>query len=217
MFYVFGAVLFLLTFGIASEGAAQPASSSNENTAAMASPAAASNGQCGPADDVYTKVAPKTGLCTAGTASAVSGSGPWNWTCTGSNGAKTACQAYNTILPAGRDASANWRMAGMLSVGGIPNRTTVCATVHPLGGGRDDTNSIQNAIEACPSGDVVQLAAGTFTVAEGNYVQVDRGVTLRGAGPGRYAAQKDRRRCPEPRRPRRQPFADHTRGTDALE
>src|SRR4051794_9603902 len=41
-------------------------------------------------------------------------------------------------LPADRDASANWRMAGMLSAGGIPDRTTVCATVSPLGRGQDD-------------------------------------------------------------------------------
>ena len=40
------------------------------------------------------------------------------------------------ILPADRDASANWRMAGMLSVRGIPNRTTVCASISPLGEGR---------------------------------------------------------------------------------
>ncbi len=52
------------------------------------------------------------------------------------------------ILPADRDASANWQMAGMLSVGGIPNRTTVCATVGPLGSGQDDTSNIQNAVNA---------------------------------------------------------------------
>jgi hypothetical protein len=85
-------------------------------------------------------------------------------------------------LPSDRNVSANWQMAGMQSVGGIPNRSTVCATVNPLGGGKDDTANIQNAIEACPLGDVVSLAAGTFTVAEGNHLLIDRGVTLRGAG-----------------------------------
>jgi hypothetical protein len=88
------------------------------------------------------------------------------------------------ILPADRDASANWQMAGMLSVGGIPNRTTVCATVSPLGGGKDDTANIQKAIEACPLGQVVLLSAGAFTVGEGKYVLVNKGITLRGAGPG---------------------------------
>ena len=88
------------------------------------------------------------------------------------------------ILPADRDASANWRMAGMLSVGGIPKRTTVCKTVSPLGADKDDTRDIQNAIEACPPGQVVALSAGAFTIGEGHFVQLNRGVTLRGAGPG---------------------------------
>jgi hypothetical protein len=87
------------------------------------------------------------------------------------------------ILPADRDASANWQMAGMLSVGGIPNRTMVCASLSPLGGGADDTANIQKAIEACPLGEVVSLSTGTFTVGEGHYVLLNRGVTLRGAGP----------------------------------
>lgn len=87
------------------------------------------------------------------------------------------------ILPKDGDASANWRMAGMLSVGGIPNRTTICATVTPLGGGEDDTADIQNAIDSCPGGQVVSLAAGSFTIAEGNYILIDNDITLRGAGP----------------------------------
>jgi hypothetical protein len=75
-------------------------------------------------------------------------------------------------------------MAGLQSVGGIPTRTTVCATVQPLGGGADDTANIQNAIGSCPVGQVVFLAAGSFTIAEGNHVQLNRGVTLRGNGAG---------------------------------
>jgi len=74
-------------------------------------------------------------------------------------------------------------MAGMLSVGGIPTRTTVCATVNPRGSGLDDTTNIQNAVNACPAGEVVSLAAGTFTVGEGNFVLLNNGITLRGAGP----------------------------------
>jgi hypothetical protein len=73
-------------------------------------------------------------------------------------------------------------MAGMLSVGGIPNRTTVCATVNPSGGS-DDTGKIQSAIDSCPLNQVVQLAAGTFTIAEGSTIHLNNAVTLRGAGP----------------------------------
>jgi len=96
-------------------------------------------------------------------------------------------QAQSTIkvfMPPAGNASVNWQKAGMLSVGGIPSRTTVCATVTPLGSDRDDTTDIQNAIDSCPAGQVVSLAAGTFTIAEGNYVLINKGITLRGAGPG---------------------------------
>ena len=60
---------------------------------------------------------------------------------------------------------------GLNSVGGIPNRTTVFTTVFPGG-------NIQAAIDAAPPGQVVQLAAGTFTV--NNYLLIDKGITLRG-------------------------------------
>src|SRR4051812_14733718 len=87
------------------------------------------------------------------------------------------------LLPIDRDASANWRMAGMLSVGGIPNRTTQCGlTISPRGSVQDDTTNIQTAINNCPVGQVVQLAAGTFTIAEGHTIQISKGITVRGAG-----------------------------------
>jgi hypothetical protein len=91
---------------------------------------------------------------------------------------------------ANRDVSANWGSAGMLSVGGIPTRTRVCATVSPLGSAKDDTINIQKAIAACPLGEVVMLGAGTFTIAEGNYVLLNKGITLRGAGPGTTILQR---------------------------
>ncbi len=150
------------------------------------------NGQCGPANGVMTSTAPTSGLCSAGTPSTVTGSGPWNWTCAGSNGSATAtCTApvqssggSGSLLPPDRDASANWRMAGLLSTGGIPSRNTICATVNPLGGGRDDAPNINAAIAACVNGQVVNLAAGTFTINEGSSVLINKGVTLRGAGAG---------------------------------
>lgn len=44
------------------------------------------NGICGSANGVAVPVAPTTNLCSAGTVSAFSGNGPWNWSCMGSNG-----------------------------------------------------------------------------------------------------------------------------------
>jgi len=56
---------------------------------------------------------------------------------------------------------------------GVPQRTVVCATLHP----GDD---IQAAIDSCPAGQVVALGAGTFTIA--STITLSKGVVLRGAG-----------------------------------
>jgi hypothetical protein len=88
----------------------------------------------------------------------------------------------SSVLPPQNDASANWEKAGMLSVGGIPGRSVVCTTISPLGAGQDDTANINNAIASCPAGDVLMLAAGTFTVKEGQTINVNKSITLRGNG-----------------------------------
>ncbi len=102
----------------------------------------------------------------------------------------SSSQDGSSLLPADRNAGANWRMAGMASVGGIPNRTTVCATVAPQGNDRDDTAALQGAIDTCPVGQVVALAAGSFTIAEGSYIVLNKGITLRGAGAGATTLQR---------------------------
>jgi hypothetical protein len=153
------------------------------------------NGACGSSNGGSLTSAPTANLCTAGTASTVSGSGPWSWSCAGSSGGTTAsCKASlktassgsdptSGVLPSYDDAYANWKNAGLQSVGGIPNRTTVCATVNPLGGGKDDFTNIQNAINKCPVGDVVQLGAGAFTVHMTDLpIQISTGIVLRGTG-----------------------------------
>jgi hypothetical protein len=80
-------------------------------------------------------------------------------------------------LPASR--SVQWQgNVGVL--GDIPSRTTIYKTLSPSGG--NDATAIQSAISACPSGQVVKLSAGTFSV--GSPITVKSGVTLRGAGMG---------------------------------
>jgi hypothetical protein len=77
--------------------------------------------------------------------------------------------------------------------GGIPARTTVCATVNAssFGNGASDAAAgIQAAIDACPAGQVVQLSAGTFTINGGRFLLISKGITLRGAGPGQTTLQK---------------------------
>lgn len=64
------------------------------------------NGICGSANGGAFTAAPATNLCSAGTASAVTGSGPWNWTCQGSNGGSdafcsAAIQTYTVTFASG--------------------------------------------------------------------------------------------------------------------
>ena len=93
------------------------------------------------------------------------------------------------LLPADRMTVWNPGVAG-----GIPARTTVCRTVNAStygNGASDATVGIQAAIDACPAGQVVQLSAGTFTIGTtGGYILVNKGITLRGAGPGQTTLQK---------------------------
>jgi len=77
--------------------------------------------------------------------------------------------------------------------GGIPTRTTVCATINAStygNGSSDATLGIQAAIDACPEGQVVQLSAGDFKV-DGSYpITINKGIVLRGAGPSATKLKK---------------------------
>jgi hypothetical protein len=86
----------------------------------------------------------------------------------------TCAQAQTLIDPSRR---INWSGAGV--PGGIPNRTTICATLNPGA----TAAQINSAIAVCPSGQVVKLAAGTYTLSAGIEFKAKSNVTLRGAGP----------------------------------
>jgi hypothetical protein len=72
--------------------------------------------------------------------------------------------------------SIDWSRAG--AEGGIPTRTTNCATLNPGA----TAAQINAAIANCPSGQVVKLNAGTFNLSTGITFSKSN-VTLRGAGP----------------------------------
>jgi hypothetical protein len=104
------------------------------------------NGTCGSANGVAVSTAPTANLCSAGAASTVMGSGPWNWNCAGSNGGATAsCSApINTsgtndpttgLLPAASDGYANWSIAGLKAIPltGSISGTTLTVTYSPSG------------------------------------------------------------------------------------
>lgn len=72
-------------------------------------PPAPISGVCGPANGVPTLTVPKSGLCSGGISSAVSGKGPWTWSCSGVNGGS----AVGCVAPlAGAD------------IGSLPSMTT---------------------------------------------------------------------------------------------
>jgi hypothetical protein len=94
---------------------------------------------------------------------------------------KLIFSADTSIIPS--DRSTVWN-PGLNSVGGIPSRTTICATINSstYGNGTiDATYAIQNAINNCPTGQVVYLSAGDYLVT--NAIFINKSVVLRGAGP----------------------------------
>ena len=71
---------------------------SNGGTNANCSANLTVNGTCGSSNGNNFLTAPTTNLCNQGSASAVSGSGPWSWTCTGLYGGTNAnCSANLTV------------------------------------------------------------------------------------------------------------------------
>ena len=106
------------------------------------------------------------GGATGGTTGGVAGAGA-----TGGTPAGLLDPARTTTWNPGILADKQMNMA--LGADGLPVRTTICASPAP---GAD----INAAITACPEGQVVKLAAGTYTVSA--TIKLNKGVVLRGAG-----------------------------------
>lgn len=69
--------------------------------------------------------------------------------------------------------------------GGIPPRPTSCGIIwaNDFGNGTKEASvAINRAIAACPAGQTLNLSVGTFLVND--YIMLNKGITLRGAGPG---------------------------------
>ncbi len=101
-----------------------------------------------------------------------------------------ATVTVTNLTSLGPDRRTAWN-PGLMSAGGIPVRTTPCATLaaSSFGNGSQDASAaIQQALDACPAGQVVQLSAGTFTL--NNFVLISKAITLRGAGAGSTILQK---------------------------
>ena len=57
------------------------------------------NGACGAANKTSVTTIPTTNLCTTGTPTTVTGTGPWNWNCTGINNGTTATCSASVKTP----------------------------------------------------------------------------------------------------------------------
>jgi len=90
-----------------------------------------------------------------------------------------SAQNWTGVLDSSR--AIDWSNSGV--PGGIPYRTTACATISAStysNGATDATAGIQSALNSCASGQVVALSTGTFLINSG--LKIPSNVTLRGAG-----------------------------------
>lgn len=101
----------------------------------------------------------------------------------GSDTAEVVVRVGDSAIPPDRvPPPGTWESAGV--EGGIPDRTTICATVTDPPYGADPTGAttavaaIQAAIDACPDGQVVMVPAGTYLIDEP--LDVRSPITVRG-------------------------------------
>ncbi len=112
------------------------------------------NGQCGSANGTTVASAPSSNLCSRGSASAVSGSGPWNWSCAGQNGGSSvSCSANKAPDPVNGVCGSS---AGSCSKGTKANDNVAssCGTTRTWqcrGSNGGNTASCSKPNAACPT------------------------------------------------------------------
>lgn len=141
------------------------------------------NGVCGTTNGKITNTKPTSGLCSTGNASAVSGSGPWTWSCVGSNGGSSASCSASAM---GLGSSPVPTTANCPTTSYLP--PTLVNPGNPVSfgakcdGQTDDTAAFQAAMDA---GDVLVnggtcLINGTVTVTVSNrHLQCAPGTVLK--------------------------------------
>ncbi len=95
------------------------------------------NGVCGTANGQTFTTAPSTNLCADGTATAVTGTGPWTWSCTGLNGGTTAScsaniQTYTVTPTAGANGSISPNTAQTVNYNGTKAFTITAANGYAI-------------------------------------------------------------------------------------
>jgi hypothetical protein len=88
------------TYNLTCAGAGGTSPMASATVAVNAAPVAI-NGLCGSSNGTQASSAPSTNLCSAGTSSSVAGSGPWTWSCGGSNGGTSASCSASVLVASG--------------------------------------------------------------------------------------------------------------------
>lgn len=146
------------------------------------------SGSCGVSNGQTLTTMPNTGLCSSGTASVISGNGPWNWSCNGSLGGTTAsCSANIGIDTVGPTLSIS-----TLANNSITNIETlnISGTVTDLSGVASLTvnNSPMSVInDSFSTAIILQPGNNTLTTvatdSKGNKTTDSRTITLDQAAP----------------------------------
>jgi len=122
------------------------------------------NGACGASNGASVSTAPTANLCTAGTASSVSGSGPWAWTCAGANGGSTA-SCSDKLASTGSSGT-----TGSSGSGSAPSLIQhVASSANPVGLGIPGNNYKIPLPNSVLAGDALVLA---ITYPHGNLVTI---------------------------------------------
>ena len=137
------------------------------------------NGICGSSNGGSFYTAPSTNLCTQVTASAVSGSGPWTWSCYGSGGGSTASCSANKLT-----YTITTNVDSILMGGGYiyPSSTggSISPTSPQVNSGANQVFQITenpgytyslNASTSCPIISVVDNYNSTYTLTAGPITQ----------------------------------------------
>src|SRR5882724_83111 len=85
------------TYTLTCTGITGTSAAASTTVVVTAAPVAV-NGTCGSANGTTASSAPSSNLCSTGTSSSVAGSGPWTWSCGGSNcGTTASCSALASV------------------------------------------------------------------------------------------------------------------------
>jgi hypothetical protein len=161
-----------------SVGISTSSSPSNSVTPVGADPV---NGTCGTSNGGTFTIIPSTNLCSTGTATSVTGSGPWNWSCTGANGGANApCSA--TIDITGPILTVSTLADGAITNNATLNISGTASDTSGVAGLKINTVNVTATSGSFSTAVTLQTGANTITTIAtdtlGNQTTDNRTITL---------------------------------------